>query len=294
MKLSLKSYSLFAYKKLHPFAEKISEHFKDLRKELRKGNINVTLVAYLSAAILTSFLVFAVSFPLFLFILLIFDKIHFISMFSIFFLSIAISGIGFLIFIYYAKYRAGERMRNIEVNLPYAVNHMATIAASRVPPIAIFRSLIKADYGEISKEAQEIVRDCEAFGYDITDAIVREAERTPCLKFRELLIGMNSTIKAGGDLDAFLAGEAEVLLTEFRRKWKNVIEKLGMYSEVYVTLFVAAPVFFVVMGVIMGIVGGARIDPMEVLKFGIYFGIPIANIAYLLFIEASIPKMRVD
>ncbi|RLF61040.1 MAG: hypothetical protein DRN25_01330 [Thermoplasmata archaeon] len=291
--MNLESYSLLAYRRVHTFAEKISDYFLDLKRELRKANLNITLVAYLSAAIFTAFLTFAFSFPL----LLLLSVIRGITVFSMLisiFLSLALSLLSFISFVYYVKYRAGERMRNIEVNLPYAVNHMATIAASGVPPIAIFKSLAKGGYGEISKEAEEIMRDCETFGYDITDAMLREAERTPNKRFRELLIGMNSTIKAGGDLDAFLAGEAERLLTEFKRKWKTIIDRLGMYSEVYVTLFVAAPVFFVVMGVIMGVIGGTKIDPIEILKFGIYFGIPVANIAYLLFIEASIPKLRPD
>lgn len=291
--MNLEQYSVLAYNFVWPFAERYSKHFEFLRHDMRKADLRITVVAYLSAAIFSAFLAFAAIFPLSVLALFFLGALNYINLILAMLSSTILAALVFAGFPLYAKYVGDERKRSIEINLPYAVNHMATIAASGAPPIALFRSLARfGKYGEISKEAEAIARECDTFGYDITDAVLRESERTPEKKLQDLLIGMNSTIRAGGDLQAFLANEANALIRDHRQRWKMVVEQMGMLSEVYATLFVAAPVFFIVMGSVMGIVGSAGIDPMAIIKIGIYLGIPAANIAWLLFLEMSVPKME--
>ncbi len=290
---NFEEYSLFAYNVVWPFAERYSKYFEGIRSDLRKANINVTLVAYLSAAILTAFIVFILSYPILLLLAVITGSLTYYMLFLITVLSFLISGAVFALFYYYAKFVGSERMRDIEINLPYAANHMATIAASGAPPVAMFRSLARfGHYGEISKEAENIVREAESFGYDITDAILRESKKSPSKKFSELLIGLNSTITTGGDLRGYLADEGARLMREYRQMWSRVIDQLSILSEVYVTLFVAAPVFLIVMLSLMAVVPfGNNIDPFIIIKILIFLGIPAGNIMYLLFIEIVVPKM---
>ncbi len=290
---NFEEYSLFAYNAVWPFAERHSKYFESIRSDLRKANINVTLVAYMSAAILTAFLVFILSYPILLLLSVVAGNLTYFMLFLIVVLSISISGAVFALFYYYAKFISAERMRNIEINLPYAVNHMATIAASGAPPVAMFRSLARfGHYGEISKEAENIVRESESFGYDITDAILRESAKSPSKKFSELLIGLNSTITTGGDIRSYLADEGARLMREYRQMWKRVIDQLSIFSEIYVTLFVAAPVFLIVMLSLMAVVPfGNNIDPFIIINILIFLGIPAGNIMYLLFIEIVVPKM---
>lgn len=290
---NFEEYSLFAYNVVWPFAERHSKYFESIRSDLRKANINVTLVAYMSAAILTAFLVFILSYPILLLLSVMTGSLTYYVLFIIIVLSISISGAVFGLFYYYAKFISAERMRNVEINLPYAVNHMATIAASGAPPIAMFRSLARfGHYGEISKEAENIVRESESFGYDITDAILRESAKSPSKKFSELLIGLNSTITTGGDIRGYLADEGARFMREYRQMWKGVIDQLSIFSEIYVTLFVAAPVFLIVMLSLMAVVPfGNNVDPFIILNILIFLGIPAGNIMYLLFIEIVVPKM---
>lgn len=291
--MNLEQYSVLAHNFVWPFAERYSKHFEFLKTDLRKAGLRITLVAYISAAIFSAFLAFAASFPLLALGLFVLGALNYMNLILAMLASTALAALTFAGFPAYAKYLASERDTNIEINLPYAANHMATIAASGAPPIAFFRSLARfGKYGEVSKEAEAIVRDCDNFGYDVTDAVLRESERTPNKRFQDMLIGMNSTVKAGGNLQIFLANEANALIREHRQRWRSVVEQLGMLSEVYATLFVAAPVFFIVMGSVMGIVGGAGVDPMELIKIGIYLGIPAANVAWLLFLEVTVPKME--
>jgi len=290
--MSFEDYILFAHRILGGFAEKISEPFGSLRRDLQGADIRVTLSAYLSGALLSSILTFSILF-LSSFIVIILRDMPMFNLFAAFILSSTASLAVFAIFISLPKLLAGERRRSIEASLPYAVNHMATIAVSGVPPLAIFSSLARFErYGEVSKEASNIIRDSETFGYDITEALKRRAARTPSDEFRRLLIGIASTINTGGDLSSFLNEAADSITAKHKNMWKDVIERLGMYSEAYVTIFVAGPIFFIVMGSMMGLIGGGPMDPIILMKMFIYLIIPAANIMYLLFIEASIPKME--
>lgn len=291
--MSLEGYALRAYALVGRFVEDYAAYFKYLKNDLKRANLKITLASYVSAAILCALLTFAFSFPLLLLASLTMAELNYLTILALLSASLATAALAFVLFILYAKFRAIERERDIDANLPYAVNHMATIAASGVAPIAIFRSLARFEqYGEISKVAKQIVRNSDTFGYDITQAVVMEASRIPSKSFREVLIGINSTVLSGGDLTAFLNEAARDTVTEHRQKIKSITDRLGMYSEVYVTLFVAAPVFFIVMGSIMGMVGGGTVDPLTLIKIGVYLGIPAANIAYLLFIEASVPVVE--
>ncbi|GBE54002.1 MAG TPA: hypothetical protein ENH28_04170 [Euryarchaeota archaeon] len=283
---------LFAHRILGNFSDRISEPFGNLRRDLQSADIRITLSAYLSGALLSSIIVFSTLFFL-SFTVIILKNMPILNILAAFILSSAGALAVFAVFIAIPKLIAGERKRSIEASLPYAVNHMATIAVSGVPPLAIFHSLARFErYGEVSREANSIIRDSETFGYDITEAIKRKAERTPSEDFRRLLIGMASGISTGGDLSSFLNEAANSITEKHKNMWKDVIERLGIYSEAYVTIFVAGPIFFIVMGSMMGLVGGGPINPVILMKMFIYLAIPAANIMYLLFIEATIPKME--
>lgn len=283
---------LFAHSILGNFSDRISEPFGNLRIDLQSADIRTTLSAYLSGALFSSILIFSILFFL-SFTIIILKSLQILDILAAFILSSAGALAVFSVFIAMPKIIAGERKRSIEASLPYAVNHMATIAVSGVPPLAIFHSLARFErYGEVSREANSIIRDSETFGYDITEAIKRKADRTPSEDFRRLLIGMASGINTGGNLSSFLNEAASSITEKHRNMWKDVIERLSMYSEAYVTIFVAGPIFFIVMGSMMGLIGGGSINPVILMEMFIYLAIPAANVMYLLFIEATIPKME--
>ncbi len=290
--MNFEEYSALAYRYFGKFVESLEPMVKWLRRDLQWANIKVTSTAYFSAALLTSLLAFLI-FLIPAWIVIILRGISPIRLLLAIILSLTLALLVAGVFLVVPRLLAEERKRSIEASLPYAVNHMATIAISGVPPLAIFRSLARFErYGEISKEADMIVRDSENFGYDITEAIKRRAERTPSEEFKKILTGVASTITTGGDLAAFLNETASEITTKYRAMWKDIIERLGMYSEAYVTIFVAGPIFFIVMGTMMGVVGGGPISPIELMKVFVYLIIPALNIIYLLFVEATIPKME--
>ncbi|MBI3412604.1 MAG: type II secretion system F family protein [Candidatus Aenigmarchaeota archaeon] len=200
----------------------------------------------------------------------------------------------FLGMVFYPYQRALARKRSIDTNLPFALNHMAAIAASGVPTYVMFSLLTTfKEYGEISKEAQKIVRNVDTFGLSITSSIQQVGERTPSKIFKQLLEGIKSSIETGGDLKKFLSDQSKNALFEYRIKREKYMELLSTYADFYTALLIAAPLFLVsiltVMNMIGGAVAGASIE--SVMVIGIFIGLPLVNIAFLLFVHLTQPEV---
>ncbi|MBI1971728.1 MAG: type II secretion system F family protein [Candidatus Aenigmarchaeota archaeon] len=194
----------------------------------------------------------------------------------------------------YPYQRAMSRKRSIEANLPFALNHMAAIAASGVPTYVMFSLLTTfREYGEISAEARKIVRNVDTFGLSITSSIQQVGERTPSKNFKQLLEGIKSSIETGGDLKKFLADQAKDALFDYRIRREKYMELLSTYADFYTALLIAAPLFLVailtVMNMIGGALAGASIESIMVL--GIFVALPLVNIAFLAFVHMTQPEV---
>ncbi|MBI4176805.1 MAG: type II secretion system F family protein [Candidatus Aenigmarchaeota archaeon] len=196
--------------------------------------------------------------------------------------------------VFYPYQKAISRKRSIDTNLPFALNHMAAIAASGVPTYVMFNLLATfKEYGEISAEAKKIIRNVDTFGLSITVSIQQVGERTPSKNFKQLLEGIRSSIETGGDLKKYLSDQAKNALFDYRIKREKYMELLATYADFYTAMLIAAPLFLVsiltVMNMIGGALGGASIESVMVL--GIFVALPLVNIAFLLFVHITQPEV---
>ncbi len=200
----------------------------------------------------------------------------------------------FLGMTFYPYQKAMSRKRSIETNLPFALNHMAAIAASGVPTYVMFSLLATfKEYGEISAEAKKIIRNVDTFGLSITSSIQQVSERTPSKNFKQLLEGIKSSIETGGDLKKFLVDQAKNSLFDYRIKREKYMELLATYADFYTAMLIAAPLFLVsiltVMNMIGGALGGASIESVMVL--GIFVALPLVNMIFLAFVHITQPEV---
>jgi flagellar protein FlaJ len=218
----------------------------------------------------------------------------FISLVSGFFVG-SISGFVILTFFHsYPMQAITSKKRSIEANLPFAMNHMAAIAASGVQPSVMFKLLTRAEeYGEISMSARRIMRNIEAFGMDVTSAIREVANRTPSSEFKQFLYGVVSTIETGGDLKRYLQNSAREALFEYRLKREKYLATLSTYADFYTAVLIAAPLFFISILSVMSMVSGQLlgISIPTVMRIGIYGLIPFLNIMFVLFIHFTQPAL---
>ncbi len=185
--------------------------------------------------------------------------------------------------------RGKKRAKDINARLPYALNYIAAMASAGVIPTEIFRSLGKQKiYGDVAKEAAWIYKDIALHGFDIVTALRRAQERSPSLKFQELLQGAITTITSGGDLKAYFMEKAQRYQWENRQEQKAFIDTMGLMAETYVTVAVAGPLFMIVMMAIIAIISGAGPTNLTVL---VYMLMPVINFGYVFLLKLMIPEV---
>ncbi len=283
-------YVEFSYKVLKGFVRKISGKFKGIDILIRKSKIGYSLEEYLASMFFTAFLIFIFGVPSFsIAIYLAIKNLPYAIAGGIIFTSV-ISSITLLLFYMYPSMKFGSQKKAIDNNIHYAAIYMSTIAGSGTSIYTMFKLLASfKELGEISKICNDIVRDIEIFGYNIAEAIAREANRCPSDKFKELLWGIRSTILTGGDIKEYLDEKAKEYMSDYRRRLEEFINSLSVFTEVYITLVIVGVVFALVLTTIMTMVGigAGQIKTIQVLM--IVVGLPLITAMYVVFLKSISP-----
>ena len=282
------TYSRFCYQLVGDYIKPIKNYFLDLRDDLHAARMKFTLDEYLSMAVFTSVLVFVM------------EMIGMSVIFGILFgnpipallmattLSMGFSGAIFFFFYVYPSTVKSKIAENIDNLLPFATSYMSAIAAGKTQPIFLFKSIADfGEYNEISKAAKTIVRNVEMFGMNFSEAVKREALRTPSKNFRELLWGINTTLSSGGDLRSFLKEKTDELMAEYRRTIKRYSQRLSFLIEIYLTLIISGSIFFIVLTSIMATTEGFGIVSIQSLV--VFLFLPMISIIFLILIKTKSP-----
>lgn len=196
-------------------------------------------------------------------------------------MPLLVAGTTYVSQIVYPDYRAGERRRLIDRDLPYAVNFIAAMASAGVVPATLLRDLARErTYGEVAREVAWLVRDIDLLGIDLLTAIQRATGRTPSRRFQEFLQGAKTTILSGGDLKSYFISKADQYMGENRRVQKEFLESLGLMAESYVTVVIAGPLFMLVMLSIMLLIGNANVSSEAFLFLLTFVLLPLAHATF--------------
>jgi archaellum biogenesis protein FlaJ (TadC family) len=199
----------------------------------------------------------------------------------------------FTSFYLYPASVANTRRRNIKEDLPFAIIHMSAVAGSGAQPIAMFDLILASgEYKGLEGEVIKIVNYVNLFGYDLGTALKAVANTTPSKPFRELLLGITSTVEGGGSLKDYLSGKADEAMTTYRLERKKYVEVLSTYSDMYTGILIAAPLLFMttlaIINVLGGKIGGLEVSTLS--SIGVYGVIPILNILFMLFLNIVQPE----
>ncbi|MGD2246912.1 MAG: type II secretion system F family protein [Candidatus Methanofastidiosia archaeon] len=287
--------SRMAYKIFGPILDPMVGESASMRLNIRKANIRITVGEYFSYAALVTMIItpiMVVTVALFMRILKGGNETAvLLAAVIVFFLTPLFM---FAFFYVYPSYLADTRKRAIDSKLPFAVPYMAAMAGAGVPPEAVFDSLARSElYGEIAEEARNITRDSKFFGRDIVTVLHDYTNYTPSRRFSELLMGLTTTIRSGGDLKMYLHNSAENMMVEYRQMMKDFAENLGLFAESYITIPVFGTIFLVIVMSTLTMIGGGSIGPLEMkdmMMLVVYFGIPGLSVLFLLLIDSIIPE----
>jgi flagellar protein FlaJ len=307
----MNSYQRFCFKIFGERLKKRRGEYLELRNNLMRARITVPFEAYLASAYVTAFIVgisTAVVLGIFSFLLRIPEMITYkgtlpdflidLSQYRLIFGTIAavvlslliFGGVTYVIFLIYPSVRAGERRRNIDATLPYAINYITAMSTAGITPAEVFKLLGESPiYGESAVEAKYIVREIEIFGKDLTDAIRIVSGVTPSDRMKEFLQGAVAAISAGTNLTDYYRNKAQQYAVENRQQQKVFLETLGLIAESYVTALVAGTLFLIILQSIMSIISG-EVSPMF-LYVVIYLIVPFGSIMFVILISSMTPEV---
>jgi len=268
------------------------KYFEGLKPDLQKANLSLSLTEYVYIMIFTLLLVFVAEFPLIVVITsLIFGIAPLAFVFSTTITIFIMLGV-FFIFYTYPSYTSNSRRKKIDSALPFVATYMSTVASSGAPPQTMFKVLARfKEYGEISREAEKINRDVEAFGMDIVSAMRKTASRTPSPDFKELLWGMDTVISSGGNLGDYLHEKSRLFMQENRRKLEQFSQTLSMLIEIYLTIILVGSIFFIIMTALMSMFGGGESSLfISFLQFLVIFIImPFVSVGFIFMLKSISP-----
>lgn len=184
------------------------------------------------------------------------------------------------------------RGEEIDDNLPFAVNYMASMATSEVAPERLFQNLARQDvYGEIAVEAGLINRDVNVLGHDLITALSMAADRSPSARFEDFLDGAITAIMAGGALHSFLKAKADQYLEDRHQEQSSFLDSLGILAESYVTVAVAGPIFIIVLLSVLVLFGTSGDLTLQLGYVLMLLLVPLINAGFIVAVETVSPKV---
>ncbi len=274
--------------------KRFSKQLAPLKEELIRSNLSVLFELYVGKMILFSIIGFAVAFTFVFTFFTILGGTFFMGLVAALFTGITVALVMLTLYHSYPFHLITSKKNSIEANLPFAINHMAAIAASGVPPFVTFKLLSSIhEYGEVASESRRIVRNVESFGMDAVSAMRNVADRSPSGEFKQLIYGIVSTIETGGDLKRYLENAAKEALFDYRLKREKYMQTLSTYADFYTAVLIAAPLFFISVLSVMSLIGGEifGLSIPSAMRLGVYVMIPLMNIMFLMFVHYTQPQV---
>ncbi|MEN6610244.1 MAG: type II secretion system F family protein [Methanoregulaceae archaeon] len=210
--------------------------------------------------------------------------------FAVVFGLLIFGSLTYVAFLLYPSVIAGNRKRNIDATLPYAINYVTAMSTAGITPAEVFRLLGESTiYGESAVEARYIAREIDIFGRDLIDAMRIVSATTPSQRMKDFLQGAMASISSGGNLTDYFRTKADQYALENRQTQKLFLDTLGLIAESYVTALVAGTLFLIILQSIMSVLSGDS-NPMF-LSVIIYFIIPFGSLMFVIMISSMTPEV---
>jgi len=183
---------------------------------------------------------------------------------------------------------AYDKKLKIERQLPFAVNYMSAMAVAGIPADTIFcktgEKKMVSIYGELSKEFAVFAIHTNYLGKDNLSALTILAKETPSPLFSEFITGAKNTIVSGGDFQKYMTAKKYEYQSLIKQKNEKQLQFLDLLSEIYITAYLAAPVFFIIMLFATMSFSGMKTAQMSFLTYQV---VPFLGIFFLLIADIS-------
>jgi len=181
--------------------------------------------------------------------------------------------------------RIARRRRDIDYNLPYAVVFMFALSRAGVGFDRIFVRLADSTetYGAVAEEFDRVVRDVEMFGNNLYNALENLRSVTPSEELRRVTDDITVVLETGGDLTEYLHDEIETQFENAVAEQESFIRQLELLSEVFVVGLVAAPLFVLVVLMVVAFLGAETLSAMALVVYAV---VPLALAGFVVLVDA--------
>jgi len=287
----LKAPWLIAYRYLGARTQGALPYFVDLGPTLQKAALKISLQSYVSMMILLSALSWAVSAVLTGSLTVYAGAPIWLALVYAFGVATLLGTMVFGLLYLVPVLLASNRRKKMDLELPYVASHMSILAAAGIPPTRMFKLMEDSKTTpEVASDANEIVRDVEILGNDIMTALETERARSPSSVFADVLEGLVATIRSGGDMKKYLLDSTHTIMDLRRIAAKQLIESLGVFAEIYISMLVVLPLLIIIMFSVMGLIGGGLggLSTTTMMAFVTYGIIPVCGIAVIVMLDTML------
>lgn len=268
------------------------DNFKALKPHLEGAGIPMLLKTWVCVIFLSSAIAYAASLALVVALVFLIELHFYIVLYMVVLLPVLVASLVFFIFYIYPIQKAKSVQNEIENNLPFALANMSAIMSSGIPPEHMFDMLTDYDeYGNMANSCKMIVRNIKTFGMSSVRAIADVADKTPSQSFKQILMGIATTIEKGGNLVEYIKQMSDKSLFEYGIKREKYLKTLSTYADIYTALLVAAPLMMLSVLGVMGIIGGSvmGLSINDLITLTTFAVLPALNVIFLAFIHMTYP-----
>jgi len=176
---------------------------------------------------------------------------------------------------------ARRRRARIDYLLPYGAAYLYALSQGGVSLFEAIRALAdaRAEYGALAAEFDTAINDIDHLGAAPIGALETLKDRTASDALASFLEGLIGTVESGGNVTRYLEAQSEEFYREVEREQSAFLEEVALYAELYVGLLVVAPIFAVIVLVVVGVIGGGgAILPLAAVIYG---GVPFLTAGFL-------------
>ncbi len=196
--------------------------------------------------------------------------------------------------LYYPVYRRYSRGTRIDSRLPYTLAYFAPLAASGMGLDRIAENVVDVEEErEIAREFSLFLTDTKLLGLDMLTALERRSSRSPSIMLSLFFSGLRDAYITAGNLYEYSAFVAQRLLEFKRYELRKIASTVSVIAEAYVTLMVAAPLMFVVMLSVIGMLGGSigGLPTNLLIAVIMAIGVPASAAAILVMLDAVLSRV---
>lgn len=293
-----------AYRTFGDFFYKNKESFQELRVKIRYSHIPVSVDQYLASAFMYSIFAGIIGgvFGLWLGLKTFGDPISRLSLFVdstragfveeyFYLLAILVALLLFVISFLtvfgvayiYPYFQADTRKACIDKSMLPAVTYMYALTKGGMSIYDVFRSISRYThiFGTSAEEISYIVRDMDYLGKDFISALKEAKERTPSESFKDFVDGL-ILVSSSGVITDYIKNKSEQYQDMAELANRNLLKRLDVLAEVYVTVLVAGPLFIMVTLVVLQFFRPAS---AQILYMLIYVIIPLATLLFIVLLD---------